>query len=166
MPWLNRNRGEARIATLIMWRAGLRIGETLALEWGDIDFPGGALAVRESDYRSGRLVPLHGELVEMLGDWWELHGVKDRLLNMSRRTALRHIREGIKAAGLDDESTGTGFQMAGAHSLRHSAAVHWLKSGVPSHVVAQWLGHSSSLFTLRTYVPMVDLTYTMDDVPD
>ena len=162
----DQDRREARIASLIMWRTGLRIGETLALEWGDIDVPGGALEVRDTNSRFGRLVPLHGELVEILRDGWELHGVKDRLLNMSRRTALRHIREGIEAAGLDDESTGTGVQKAGAHSLRHSAALHWLTSGIPSHVVAQWLGHSSPLFTLRTYVPMVDLTYTMDDVPD
>ena len=93
-------------------------------------------------------------------------GPNDRLLNMSRRTALRHIREGIEAAGLDYESTGTGVQKAGAHSLRHSAAVHWLTSGVPAHVVAHWLGHSSALVTLRTYLSMVDRTYTMDDVPD
>ena len=162
----DQNMREARIASLIMWRTGLRIGETLALEWGDIDFPGGALVVRETNSRFGRLVPLHGELVEMLGDGWELHGVKDRLLNMSRRTALRHIREGIEAAGLDYESTGTGVQRAGAHSLRHSAAVHWLTSGVPVDVVAEWLGHSGPLFAIRFYLPMVDRTYTMDDVPD
>ena len=157
---------EARIASLIMWRTGLRIGETLALEWGDIDFQEGALEVRKTNSRLGRLVPLHGELVEMLVDGGELHGLKDRLVNMSRRTALRHIRKGIEAAGLDYESTGTGVQKAGAYSLRHSAAVHWLNSGVPSHVVAQWLGHSSTLVTLDTYLSMVHRTYTMDDVPD
>ena len=163
----DQNKHEALIASLIMWRTGLRIGETLALEWRDIDFQEGALEVRNRTASfGGRLVPLHGELVEMLGNWSEPHGPMDRLLNMSRRTALRHIRDGIEAAGLDDESTGTGVQKAGAHSLRHSAAVHWLNSGVPSHVVAQWLGHSSTLVTLDTYLSMVHRTYTMDDVPD
>ena len=27
----------ARVAALIMWRSGLRVGETVALEWRDID---------------------------------------------------------------------------------------------------------------------------------
>ena len=88
------------------------------------------------------------------------------MLNLTRRTALRHMRDGIAAAGLDDESPGTGVQKAGAHSLRHSAARHWLTtSGVPLNVVSSWLGHASPLVTLRTYLPIVGSTYTMDDVP-
>ena len=161
----DQGKGEARTAAEIMWRAGLRIGETLALEWKDIDFPRGVLEVRDRNARPGRFVPLHGDLVEMLGNWSELHGPVGRLFNMSRRTALRHIRQGIEAARLDDESTGTGIQKAGAHSLRHSAAVHWLSSGIPVDVVSFWLGHSSPLITLRGYQPIVSSRYTMDDVP-
>ena len=84
---------------------------------------------------------------------------------MSRRTALRHIRAGIEAAGLDDESTGTGIQKAGAQSLRHSAAVHWLSSGIPVDVVSSWLGHSSLVTTILLYEPMLLGTYSMVDVP-
>ena len=161
----DQGKGEARTAAEIMWRTGLRIGETLALEWKDIDFPRGVLEVRHTNPRRVRFVPLHRDLVETLGNWSELHGPMGRLLNMSRRTALRHIRAGIEAAGLDDESTGTGIQKAGAHSLRHSAAEHWLLSGIPMHVVSFWLGHSSPLITLRAYGFMVDSRYSMADVP-
>ena len=161
----DQGKGEARTAAEIMWRTGLRIGETLALEWNDVDFPRGVLAVRATNARRGRLVPLHGDLVERLGNWSELHDPMGRLLNMSRRTALRHIRAGIEAAGLDDESTGTGVQKGGAHSLRHSAAVHWLSSGIPMHVVSLWLGHSNVLITLRSYGSMLDSRYSMADVP-
>ena len=30
----------ARVAALIMWRSGLRVGESVALEWRDIDVDG------------------------------------------------------------------------------------------------------------------------------
>ena len=49
----------ARVAALIMWRAGLRVGETVALEWRDIDLTAGTLLVRRGKGGRGRTVPLH-----------------------------------------------------------------------------------------------------------
>ncbi len=104
-------------------------------------------------------MPLHPDLVRLFGNWPARHGPRDKVVGLTRRTALRHIREGIAAAGLDDESPGTGVQKAGAHSLRHSAARHWLTTaGVPLNVVSQWLGHSSPLVTLRTYLAIAGTT--------
>ena len=58
------------------------------------------------------------------------------------------------------------MQKAGAHSLRHSAARHWLTTaGVPLNVVSQWLGHASPLVTLRTYLVISGSVYSMDNVP-
>jgi len=37
------------------------------------------------------------------------------------------------------------------HDVRHSHATHLLTSGVPVHVVAARLGHSSLVITLTTY---------------
>ena len=48
---------------------------------------------------------------------------------------------------------------AGAHSLRHSAARHWLTTaGIPLNVVSQWLGHATPEDAegderLRVYLP-------------
>ena len=79
------------------------------------------------------------------------------------RTALRHIGDGIEWAGLDEESPGTGKRRAGAHSLRHSAARHWLMVGkVPLNVVSQWLGHANVQVTLRIYLPIVGSDYGME----
>ena len=36
----------ARVAALIIWRSRLRVGETVALEWRDIDVTAGSLLVR------------------------------------------------------------------------------------------------------------------------
>ena len=91
---------------------------------------------------------------------------RDHIVGLTERTALRHIRAGIEGANLDEESPGTGIQKAGAHSLRHSAARHWLTTArVPLNVVSQWLGHANPDVTLRIYLPVVGNTYTMDDVP-
>ena len=72
------------------------------------------------------------------------------------RTALRHIGDGIEWASLDEESPGTGKRRPGAHSLRHSAARHWLMVGkVPLNVVSQWLGHTNVQVTLRIYLAVL-----------
>ena len=85
---------------------------------------------------------------------------------LSMRTVLRHIDDRIEWAGLDEESPGTGKRRAGAHSLRHSAARHWLRVGkVPLNVVSSWLGHANVQVTLRIYLPIVGSDYSMDDVP-
>ena len=45
----------ARVAALIMWRTGLRVGETVALEWRDIDVTAGSLLARRG--KGGRAGP-------------------------------------------------------------------------------------------------------------
>jgi integrase len=53
-----------------------------------------------------------------------------------------HIPEFSKAAGVEG---------AGVHTLRHSAAVAWLESGVHIKAVADLLGHSSISITGDIY---------------
>ena len=157
-------RRDAYYAALIIWRAGLRISQVMALDWRDMDVS--KRTVRLYEVKGGyRTVPMHRDLVEAFGDGWGWVNPGDPVLRISHRTALRHIREGIEVSGLDGKSPGTGVRRAGARSLRHSAALHWLASGVPLHVVSYWLGHANVLITLRTYGPIVGYTYDMDKVP-
>ena len=156
----------ARVAALIMWRTGLRVGETVALEWRDIDLTAGSLLVRRGKGGRGRTVPLHPDLASLFANWPTSCGPRDLVAGLTRKTALRHLRAGIEHAGLDEESPGTGRQRAGAHSLRHSAARHWLTTaGIPLNVVSQWLGHATPEVTLRIYLPIVGNTRSMADVP-
>ena len=156
----------ARVAALIMWRSGLRVGETVALEWRDIDVTAGSLLVRRGKGGRGRTVPLHPDLASLFANWPTSYGPRDLVAGLTRKTALRHLRAGIEHAGLDEESPGTGRQRAGAHSLRHSAARHWLTTaGIPLNVVSQWLGHATPEVTLRIYLPIVGSTHSMADVP-
>ena len=148
------NRLQARALALIMWRTGLRISEAPTL------------LVRESKSGKARTVPLHDEMVQLFTNWPVKHSPRDPVVTLTMRTALRHIGDGIRWAGLDEESPGTGKRLAGAHSLRLSAARHWLMVGrVPLNVVSSWLGHANVQVTLRIYLPIVGSTYSMAEVP-
>ena len=98
----------ARVAALIMWRSGLRVGETVALEWRDIDITSGTLLVRRGKGGRGRTVPLHPDLASLFANWPASYGPRDLVVGLTRKTALRHLRAGIEHAGLDQESPGTG----------------------------------------------------------
>ena len=164
----SHRRHRARTAALIMWRSGLRVSEVLELEWRDLNYSGdpATLLVRKSKSRRARTVRLHPELVRLFTNWPANRSPRDKVVTLSMRTALRHIGDGIEWAGLDEESPGTGARRAGAHSLRHSAARHWLMVGkVPLNVVSAWLGHATVQVTLRTYLPIVGSDYSMDAIP-
>ena len=139
-----------------------------SLSGGTLDYAGdpATLLVRKSKSRRARTVRLHPELVQLFTNWPASRSPRDKLVPLSMRTALRHIGDGIEWAGLDEESPGTGKRRAGAHSLRHSAARHWLMVGkVPLNVVSSWLGHSNVQVTLRIYLPIVGSDYSMDSIP-
>ena len=164
----SHNRHQARTAALIMWRSGLRVSEVLELEWRDLDYLSdpATLLVRRSKTRKARTVRLHPDLVQLFTNWPANRLPRDKVVAVSMRTALRHIADGIEWASLGEESPGTGRRRAGAHSLRHSAARHWLVAGgVPLNVVSSWLGHANVQVTLRIYLPIVGSDYSMDAVP-
>ena len=162
------NRFQARTAALIMWRTGLRVSEVLELEWRDLDYSGESptLLVRKSKSRRARTVRLHQDLVHLFANRPANRSPRDKVVGLAMRTVLRHIADGIGWAVLDEEAPGTGKRRAGAHSLRHSAARHWLVAGgVPLNVVSQWLGHANVQVTLKVYLPIVGSDYSMENVP-
>ena len=75
----------ARVAALIMWRAGLRVGETVALEWRDIDLTAGSLLVRRGKGGRGRTVPLHPDLASLFANWPTSYGPRDLVVGLTRR---------------------------------------------------------------------------------
>jgi site-specific recombinase XerD len=50
----------------LLYGCGLRIGETLALKVGDVNFENGTLLLRHAKNNKQRIVPMHGGLTEML----------------------------------------------------------------------------------------------------
>ena len=160
-------------ALVLIASTGMRKGEALALSWDRVDLDAGVLRVAATisrvsgrlvitepkTVRSRRTVPLHPAVVSMLrkhkaaqtaerlraANQWrncglvfttELGGPVDP------RNLLRVIEVASRAAKVDD---------VGVHTLRHSAAVAWLESGVHIKAVADLLGHSSIAITGDVY---------------
>ena len=164
----SNNRHQARTAVLIMWRTGLRVSEVLELEWRDLDYSGepATLLSPEVEDAEGAYGADAPELVSLFTNWPSNRTPRDKVVPVAMRTVLRHIADAVVASGLDDESPGTGKRRPGAHSLRHSAARHWLMVGkVPLNVVSSWLGHANVQVTLRIYLPIVGSDYGMENVP-
>ena len=139
----------ARLLVVFLWRAGLRISEALGREVSDVELEGEKPTVRVRQGKGGkdRLVPVHPELVDVLRNALAYGSLtRGRLFKVSRTTAWRWVKEAqAKAEEMGLLPPG---RRIGTHTLRHSAARHWLASGIPINVVSRWLGHSNLRTTL------------------
>jgi integrase len=160
--------------------SGLRIGEAIALRWGDVDLGRRRVQVRRRFYRDGfaapksrygrRDVPLSAGLARSL---WKLRGgASDSELVFTTETgrmidqsnlASRVLKPAAVRAGLGDW-VGRPLRAeswVGFHTFRHTAATMLFRSGLNAKQVQVWLGHHSPAFTLATYVHLLS-----DDLPD
>lgn len=137
---------------------GLRVGEAIRLDRGDLDLVGGVLTVRGSKFGKSREVPLHASSVEALGAYLarrdEIHpgpmapalfisltGTRLLYCNVSW-TFLQLVRR----AGLAPRSASCRPR---PHDLRHTFAVRtvldWYRSGVDVQArlprLSTYLGH-------------------------
>ena len=160
------DRLEALIVLAIS--TGLRQGELLGLQWGDIDLQSGTLAVRRQLLQESKGKPVLGQLKT----------VKSRRLVVLPQiaiTALRNHKAKLKVAHLPTALVFTGTQGAALrknnllrrwyhplikkaglprmrfHDLRHTHATLLLSQGIHPKVVQERLGHSSVMMTLDTY---------------
>ena len=155
-----------RLAMMIQWRAGLRVSEVVTLAPADVHFSAPAeIKVRQGKGRKDRLVPLHGELAGVLSSVQMFMGAgkNDPFLPVTRQTV-----DGWYKVALD-RARSVGALAYGrpvtTHTFRHSAARHWLLSGVPISIVSKWLGHAN-LQTTMVYLQMIsDPGGFMDRVP-
>lgn len=139
--------------------AGLRISETLALRWSDVDLDGAMLNVPGTKTAgSAAPVPMTAELVR------ELRDHRRRLLDLSRlqptarlfpnhrRNALRAVHAAGDRAGLNPD----GVEKVGLHDLRHSCGGLLFAANVPAPTVAAILRHSDVRTTLTVYAGLVE----------
>ena len=157
---------QARVLMLVQWRAGLRVSETLALGVADLALEGErpTLRVREGKGGKDRVVPVHPELAAGLATFLAFGKVKrGPIFHASRSTGWRWLKQALaRAEELGAIPLG---RKVGTHTLRHSAARHWLASGVPINVVSRWLGHASLQTTLVYLEILPDPTGYMERVP-
>lgn len=155
----------AALLFLLQFRAGLRISEALALEIGDItlDVERPTLRVRHGKGNKTRLVPVHPELAAAVRSTVMFGGRKGTLIKkVDPATAWRWIQTAMSRA-VDLKAIPPGRRI-GTHTLRHSAARHWLMDRVQINDVQLWLGHASLQTTLIYLKLMPDPTGSMDRV--
>ena len=156
----------ARLLMLCQWRAGLRVSEALALEVADLDFAGRypTVKIRRGKGNKARMVPAHPELIAGLQNYLDYGNIRrGPLFEAHRATVWRWAQTAVSKA------TSAGLlppgKRVGTHTLRHSAARHWLASGVPINVVSLWLGHASIQTTLVYLKLLPDPMGYMERVP-
>jgi integrase/recombinase XerD len=133
----------------IYYGCGLRRGEGVALNTGDLLLHKSLVCVRRSKNGRQRYVPVHGTLKADLQTW--LRTARKKLLRdttcqafflsekgrrLQGQSLNLRLKKLVKKAGINRED-------ASLHTLRHSIATHLLQSGMKLEDIALLLGHKS-----------------------
>jgi len=144
-----------RVALTTIYSCGLRLGEGLKLEVGDIDSKRMFLHIRGGKGNRDRYVPLPQRTLELLRQAWLVHrhprwifpakghsglGASTATEPMCRTTLQRGFRLALRASGVK--------KAAHIHTLRHSYATHLLEQGENLRQLQVNLGHASPTTTV------------------
>lgn len=144
-----------RAIILCSCRLGLRAGEVVRLQLGDIDWRAATVRIRARKTGHGALLPLTAEVGNALAEYLR-HGRPD---TTAREVFVLHwlhagapISASIvgRAVGRALDRAGIDAPNRGANLLRHSLATGLLARGVGLSQIADLLGHSR-LATTRIY---------------
>lgn len=140
-----------RAVITVLWRLGLRAGETAALLLDDVDWAAGRLSVVGKNQRRLTL-PIPVDVGEALVAWLQIRPTEavDRALFVRLRPPIRRLT----SAGISDivkhRAEAAGLGVMHAHRLRHTAAMNVIATGGSLAEAQELLGHRSVAST-RTY---------------
>jgi site-specific recombinase XerD len=136
-----------RALIVVLWRAGLRISEALALAESDLDRTTGAILVRRGKGGKRREVGMDRWGWQQIQPWLEFRPVLPvgaLLCVMHGPTAGRPWSPSAARSTLRDLAVSAGVRRRLApHQLRHAHAVEMAREGVPLTVVQRQLGHAN-----------------------
>jgi site-specific recombinase XerD len=153
-----------RVFFTLLYSTGLRLGEGLALEVGDIDGPRLRIHVRGGKGDKDRFVPITDGVLLMLRRWWSTHrhprllfpnpaGGAERMRAASTSMDPGGVQAALKAAVKD-----AGIHLhIHVHSLRHCFSTHLLELGVDLRELQTILGHVHPETTAR-YTHLTEVT--------
>jgi integrase/recombinase XerD len=138
-----------RAVVMVMYGAGLRISEALALEVTDIDGARGVIRIRHGKGNKAREAKLSPGLYHWLRQYWARQRPPEPYLFASHGKAKPPCGETIRSA-LAQAAKQAGIKKhVTPHVLRHSFATHLLEEGTDVRVVAALLGHARIDSTAR-----------------
>ncbi len=160
----------------IAWRLavlGLRRGEILALKWDAVDLDAGTLSVTAARLATAggattgapktktsiRTLPMPDDLTAALRRVRKRQKEQKLALGSKWKDSGYVVVDELGVAPYPDTLTaawrkalaGAGLPHVRLHDARHSCATLMHLNGVPTVVIAAWLGHQDPGFTLRTY---------------
>lgn len=135
----------------LMFNTGARVSELVDMKVGDLhlDKPSGVRIMGKG--RKERVCPIWTETSRVLRDYL---GCRDGTLNGDQAVFVNHAGAPITRFGIgyilkkylkiaSESCPSIAQKNLHPHSMRHSTAIHLLKSGVDLISIANWLGHSS-----------------------
>ncbi len=138
----------------LTYSAGLRVGELVGLDLGDVDLKALTLLVRRGKGAKDRLAPFGEPAALALREWLaarhEFVNPKSpgQALFLGRRGGRLNDREVRRVMDRRLSALGLSAQYS-PHSLRHSFATHLLSAGADLKAIQEMLGHSSLATTQR-----------------
>jgi integrase len=162
-------------------QTGLRIGELLGMQWGDVDMGKRRVHVRRSFYRGTmnppkskygrREVPISERMAQAL---WALRaeqakaghtpGDSDPLFGtwvptrpwLDQASGWRPLAVGnLYSRVLKPAAARADVSWCSFHTFRHTCATVLFRNGMNAKQVQVWLGHHSPAFTMATYVHLL-----------
>jgi integrase len=156
-----------RALIVVLWRAGLRIREALALGEADLDPRRGSLLVRRGKGGRRREVGMDDWASEQLEPWLTARvdlPVGPMLCIAAGPTCGRAWSAGAARTELRHAAAKAGVRRRFApHQLRHAHAVEMAREGVPLIVIQRQLGHTNLGIT-AIYLQGIDSTEIIDTV--
>lgn len=145
-----------RVLFFTLYSMGLRLGEGLRLQTGDIDASRHRVHIRNAKGNKDRMAPLPDNTLKVLRRFWKVHK-HPRFIFPSRKRGLRNAhltdihldRSGAQAAMKKVLAELKLNKNISCHSLRHSYATHLLEAGVDILTLQKILGHVSLLTTAK-----------------
>ncbi len=152
---------------VVLWRAGLRISEALALSEGDLEPERGALLVRHGKGGKRRQVGMDDWGWQQLDPWLKLRmelPVGALFCVISGPTAGRPWSAAAARTQFRRLAIRAGVRRRFApHQLRHAHAVEMAREGVPLNVIQRQLGHADLGIT-SVYLQGIDSGEIVDVV--
>lgn len=141
-----------RMLIIFLWMTGCRISEALGLLKKDIDIQNNTIQLRwlKSRKYNYRNIPMHPQLKQLLGFYLAPFKAEDKIFNITRQRAFQITQKWLGAS---------------PHKLRHSFAVHYLRSGGELFDLHLLLGHSKIQTTMEyTKIVPKDLAKELNKV--